>query len=162
MAKRIIGQYQIASYLDFEDYQRLKTEVGLRGRGMTLSKTVRDCLREYFDLREEMATAFSNNKDQDSDVKGKIIHSLLARTEERIAATIERQTQVNQQIQEQSLIITAMLDRLYLGLMQHLPEVPAEKKTEALSSANRRYQNWHEAVEQLVINGNMITPGSGN
>lgn len=159
MAKRIAGQYQIASYLDFEDYQRLKTEVGIRGRGMTLSKTVRDCLREYFDLREEMATAISSSE-SDKDFKGKIIHSLLARTEERIAATIERQTLTNNQIHEQTLIVTAMLDRLYLGLMQHLPEVSSDKKTEAVSSANRRYKNWQEAVEQLIINGNVITPES--
>ena len=156
MAKRIAGQYQIASYLDFEDYQRLKTEVGIRGRGMTLSKTVRDCLREYFDLREEMATAISSGQ-SDKDFKGKIIHSLLARTEERIAATIERQTQTNNEIHEQTLIVTAMLDRLYLGLMQHLPEVPSDKKTEAVSSANRRYKNWQEAVEQLIINGDVIS-----
>ena len=160
MAKRIAGQYQIASYLDLEDYQRLKTEVGIRGRGMTLSKTVRDCLREYFDLREEMATAISSSGDADKDFKGKIIHSLLARTEERIAATIERQTQMNSQVHEQTLIVTAMLDRLYLGLMQHLPEVPSDKKTEVVSSANRRYKNWQEAVEQLIINGNVITPES--
>ena len=75
--------------------------------------------------------------------QGKIIHTLLARSEERLATTIERlETRLGQQ-QEQLHILTAMLDRQYLGVMQHLPEVVEDVAEGAVASAAYSHENDH-------------------
>ena len=76
MAKRISENYHVSTYLDYNDYQKLKKETQVRGRGTSISKTVRDCLNEYFSLREEMASAITAPGDAGDEQKGKIIHKV--------------------------------------------------------------------------------------
>jgi len=48
-------QSELKAYVTTEDYRRLEKEA--TNRDMSLSKTIRNCLVEYFALREELATA---------------------------------------------------------------------------------------------------------
>ena len=46
--------------------------------------------------------------------------------------------------------MTAMIDRLYLGITQHLPEVPEELAESAVAGAKRRHRKWMTAIEKLL------------
>jgi hypothetical protein len=141
-------KHELRTFVNREDYKRVEREAGTRRA--SVAKTVRDCLTEYFNLREELATAMTEPGKAGEEHSGKIIHTLLARTEERIAVTIERLEERISQLYDQNLILTAMLDRLYLGVMIHLPEVPKDLADGALASANRRHMNWLKAVEKIL------------
>jgi hypothetical protein len=127
--------HELRAYVKPEDYRRLEKEASVRG--LSLSKTVRHCLMEYLNLRQELATAIEQPGKAGDEHTGTIIHTLLARTEERLAATIERQEDRLRQLQDQLLIMTAMIDRLYLGIMQHMPEIPLALAEGTVAGAKR-------------------------
>lgn len=143
--------HELRAYVSVEDSRQLEQEA--TSRGLSLSKTVRDCLREYFALRREMATAVKIPGQAGEEHTGAIIHTLLARTEERMASAIDRQAERISILEDQLLIQTAMLDRLYLGMMQHLPEVPEALAEGSVASAKRRHRKWMEAVQKLLDEG---------
>ena len=77
----------IRTHLDAEDRERVEGEAAARGIGV--SQCIRDCLREYFALRAEVATAFDSTGQPRESTTG-LIHAVLARTEARLVATLER------------------------------------------------------------------------
>jgi hypothetical protein len=153
MAK--IKQHELRAYVKPNEFQRMKHES--HARGLSLSRTVRVCLMEYLNLKEELATSMTNAGQLGEEHTGKIIHTLLARTEERIAATIQKVEDRISDTFDQMLIMTAMLDRLYLGIMQHLPELPPEVGEAAIASSKRRHEKWLKATERLIQSGEIAT-----
>lgn len=143
-----IRKYEFRAYVNAADHKRLEREA--ISRKQSISKTTRDCLIEYFNLREELATSMETPGKPGEDHTGKIIHTLLARTEERIAMTIEKLEERVSQLHDQNLLLTAMIDRMYMGLMQHLPEIPKEMKEGVVASSKRRHAVWLKTVEKLV------------
>jgi hypothetical protein len=77
----------VHAYLPPEHYRRLKLEAA--ARQVSLSQCVADCLGEYFALRQEMATALETPA-QPRELSRRVIHVLLAETEQRLVATFER------------------------------------------------------------------------
>jgi hypothetical protein len=57
---------------------------------VSLSRCAADCLAEYFALRREMATAFETPDQAGAPAPARVIHVLLAQTEQRLVATLER------------------------------------------------------------------------
>ena len=146
------GKYHdVHVYLQQQDYRRLEQEAS--SRGISLSKTVQNCLLEYLHLRLELATTIETPGEVGNSQSGRIIHTLLARTEERIAATIEQQLQKIDALHDHVGVLIAMIDRLYLGLMQHLPEIPGELTDVTVASATRRHKKWIEATKKIVRDG---------
>ena len=72
--------------VDPADHRQLQQEAAARGISMTAC--VGECLREYFALRVEMASVVDNPGKPGERHTG-LIHSILARTEERLAATLD-------------------------------------------------------------------------
>lgn len=143
--------HELRAYVGVEDYRQLEQEA--THRGLSISKTIRDCLKEYLALRREMATAVKVPGKSGEEHTGVIIHTLLARTEERVASAIDRQAERISMLEDQLLIQTAMLDRFYLGMMQHLPEVPESLAEGSIASAKRRHHKWMQAVQKLLDEG---------
>ena len=125
------------------EYWRLQREAA--ARGATISKCTADCLREYFALRTELATAIETPGQPGEPHHGAIIHSLLARSEERLVATLGRRTA---ELLGELRRAPSMLDRLVLMYLIHTPEVPQELRAGAIASANRRYANYQRAVTE--------------
>jgi hypothetical protein len=141
---------EIHSYVPLADYQRLQQEAA--ARGASLSKCVADCLREYLALRVEMAGIAVAPGALGEPQQG-LIHTLLARTEERLAATLEAHAERTAGLQETLRMIESMLDRLAVLYLIHTPELPDERRDGAVAAAKRRYQKWRRAVEQQVQAG---------
>src|SRR5437879_11945705 len=76
----------IRTHLSAEEQERLGKEA--TARGISISQCIRECLAEYFALRAEVATAFETPGRPGEPRTGRI-HTLLARTEARLVATLE-------------------------------------------------------------------------
>jgi len=130
--------------VDPADHRQLQQEAAARGVSMTAC--VGDILREYFALRVEMASVVAPAGKPGERHTG-LIHSILARTEERLAATLDaRATELGDRLQR----LEIMLDRLVTIYLLHTPEVPPELRDGALASANRRY-----GLYQKFVNGQL-------
>jgi len=141
---------EVHSYLSVGDFRRLKQEAA--AREISVSKCAADCLREYFALRVEMASAIVS-PGQPGEPHHGLIHSILARTEERLAATIDAQGEQTAHLHQALQTLEAMLDRLTLLYLIHTPELPDEMKDGAVATAKRRYSNWRRAVDRLIRAG---------
>jgi hypothetical protein len=135
----------IQAYVQRPEKQRLQREAA--ARGISVSQCVTDCLREYFAWREEMAAAIDNPGRPGDPHAGGPIQVLLARTESRLAATLD--ARVRDLIGEVHLL-QSMIDRQAVSYFLHTPEVPADLQAEAVASANRRYRNWRRTVQRFV------------
>jgi len=133
----------VQTYIGVTEYWRLQREAA--ARGATISKCTADCLREYFALRTELATAIETPGEPGEPHQGAIIHSLLARSEERLVATLDRRTT---EVLGELPRLRSMLDRLVLMYLIHTPEIPQELRDGAIASANRRYANYQRAVTE--------------
>src|SRR5262245_4096851 len=112
--------------IDPADHRQLQQEAAARGVSMTAC--VGDILREYFALRVEMASAVAVPGKPGERHTG-LIHSILARTEERLAATLDaRANELSARLQR----LEIMLDRLVRVYLVHTPEVPLERRDAAL------------------------------
>jgi len=138
----------VQTYIGVAEYWRLQREAA--ARGSTISKCAADCLREYFALRAELATAIETPGEPGEPHQGPVIHSLLARSEERLVATLDRRTT---EVLGGLRRVNSLLDRLVLMYLIHTPEVPPQLHAGAIASANRRYANFRQAVSDMVAEG---------
>ena len=143
----------VQTYIGSAEYWRLQREA--TARGATISKCTADCLREYFALRTELATAIETPGEPGEPHQGAIIHSLLARSEERLVATLDRRTA---ELLGELRCVRSMLDRLALMYLIHTPEVPQELRDGAIASANRRYANYQRAVTERLASDDRARP----
>ena len=141
---------EIHSYVPLADYQRLQQEAAARGG--SLSQCVADCLREYLALRAELAGVAVRPGALGEPHQG-LLHTLLARTEERLAATLDAHAERSATFAARLRVLERMLDRLALLYLTHTPEIPLERREEAVAMAKRRYLKWRHAVEEQVEAG---------
>ena len=143
-------RHAISSYLPPADYRRLQQEAA--ARGASLSKCVADCLREHLALRAELAGVAEAPGALGEPHQG-LIHTLLARTEERLAATLAAHAERAAGLHETLRMVESMLDRLAVLYLIHTPELPEERRDGAVAAAKRRYLKWRHAVEEQVRAG---------
>lgn len=142
--------------VDPADHRQLQQEAAARGVSMT--GCVGDILREYFALRVEMASVMTA-PGQPGDRHTGLIHSLVARSEERLAATLEARTmELGDRLQR----LEVMLDGLVRFYLVHTREVPPEDQVSANASANRRYAKYRRFVGERLGEGSLSgTASSG-
>jgi hypothetical protein len=132
---------RITVYLSDAQLEYLRREAAKRRR--SLSSYVTDCLLDY---HVEAAPAVNTRPDTSPP-----FNVLLRDTEERIGTEIERRTSgARTQLSKQLMVLTAMLDRFVLSALVHTPEVPEANRSKAVSSGERRYRNWREAVKEVL------------
>lgn len=143
---------KLTFYLDRGTYKRLLKEHANR-QNTTLSRCISDCLAEYFGLLDEMASVLERETEAGEAKQGKIIHTLLAETEARIAASVDRQSKRIGTLKDEIQILQAMIDRSYLGMMIHVPEVENGMEKGAMAAAKLRHGKWRKSVETLLKEG---------
>jgi hypothetical protein len=95
-----------------------------------------DCLAEYFALRQEMATAFETPDQAGTLTPPRVIHVLLAQTEQRLVATLERHGEDLTAARAELAAVLAMLDRSQFTYLCYTPEVPPDTATGPTRAAN--------------------------
>ena len=130
--------------VDPADHRFLKQEAAARGVSMTAC--VGDCLREYFALRVEMASVVDAAGNPGERHTG-LIHSILARSEERLAASLNARAEELGDDLHRIEIMLKLFVQLYLA---HTPEVPQERRAAAYAAIGRRWANYQAAVAEQV------------
>jgi hypothetical protein len=138
---------EVHAYLAPDNYRRLKLEAA--ARQVSLSQCVADCLGEYFALREEMATALET-PDQTGELSRRVIHVLLAETEQRLVATFERYVDDLAAVRGGVDTLLAMADRAAFLALCQTPETPPAAEARALASAQRRFAHWRQTVAGML------------
>jgi hypothetical protein len=76
---------------------------------------------------------------------------LLRESEQRVVGLITKKSASEVvQIMKRLISLAAMLDRFVMSMLIHTPEVPPPRQTDAVSSAQRRYRNWRQAVTEML------------
>jgi hypothetical protein len=129
---------EVHAYLVPEDYRRLRLEA--LARGVSLSRCAADCLGEYFALRREMATAIeTETPDQAGTLTpSRVIHVLLAQTEQRLVATLDRHVDELAAVRDEIAAVLTMLDRAHFVYLCHTPEMPPEARDHAYARGQKR------------------------
>jgi hypothetical protein len=143
----------VRTHLESDDQERLDREAA--ARGVSVSQCIRDCLREYFALRAEVATALDGpgpTPGGDAAPTG-LIHTLFARTEGRLVATLETCAEAVDRVRAEVRLVQTMLDRLTFLYLVHTPEVPAAQRDTALGSGTRRHASWRQAAVRMADDG---------
>jgi hypothetical protein len=141
---------EVHAYLAAEDYQRLRLEAVTRG--VSLSRCAADCLAEYFALRREMATALEAEAPEELEAlaPSRVIHVLLAQTEQRLVATMDRYSESLVDIRAQVAAILVMLDRAHFTYLCHAPEMPPDSRDQAFARGQQRWAAWRRAVSSML------------
>lgn len=150
-------RFEVRAYLGPDLHARVCVEAAARRQ--SLSHTVRAALTTYYTLSDEVVTAFDSVEPTSANEgRRTVTHKLLGETEERLAATIDRQAERISRALDRLDLLAAMVDQLYLGLMVHLPEVPSDLRRAAVANGQRRHSLWRRAVVQLLEEGGIGTP----
>jgi hypothetical protein len=141
---------EVHAYLAAGDYKRLRLEA--LTRGVSLSRCAADCLAEYFALRREMATALEAEVPEELETlaPSRVIHVLLAQTEQRLVATIDHYSENLLDVRAQVAAILAMLDRAHFTYLCHTPEMPLEARDQAFARGQQRWATWRRAVASML------------
>ena len=148
--------HEVRVQLGLAEYRQLQLEAA--GRGATLGGCAGECLREYFALRAEMASAVAAPGRPGERHTG-LIHSILARTEERLVTTLDARAA---ELGDGQRRLESMLDRLVQLYLVHTPEVAPEHRVGAVASATRRYGNYRRAVGELAAGEAFTGAGPGD
>ena len=153
------------------ELKRLQREAS--ARNVTLSSYVRHAICDYLDLKRDLAETLTSDgveasaggdspqsdetrfegESSPGAPRSRIIHLLLARTEERIAASINSQAERISRLREDLRLVSAMIDRAYFGFLAHTAAVDTNLHSAATASAQRRHGLWLRAVEIFARTG---------
>jgi hypothetical protein len=147
---------EVHAYLVPEDYRRLRLEA--LARGVSLSRCAGECLAEYFALRQQMATAFEAPDQAGTLTPPRVIHVLLAQTEQRLVATLERYGDELVAVRAELAAVLAMLDRSQFTYLCYTPEMPPAARDKAYASGQRRFAAWRGAVARLLKASGLPVP----
>src|SRR5437879_5661504 len=148
--------HRVTLLLGAAECRQLQLEAA--ARGASLAACAAECLREDFALRAEMASVVTAPGRPGERHTG-LIHSILARSEERLVATLDARSA---ELADGQRRLESMLDRLVQLYLVHTPEVAPEHRAGAVASATRRYGNYRRAVGQLPAGGAFTGAGPGD
>lgn len=140
--------------LDEYQAQRLRREAA--GTDQTIASLARGIFEEHWALQDELASAIGRVGDEKC---GRIIHHLLAETEERIAASYETELRlVRRQLStvlERLQLLATMVAEAYRGFLLHTAEVALDHQEAFQTSASDRYLGYEESVRQILARGGL-------
>ncbi len=146
MGKRLI---RLQTYLSEKDCASLEREATARRR--TRSSCMRRILESH--LRHQRDLVGVTDHPEVAGAGELNVLTRLREHEERVAATVRSLGDELGELAEAVLLMMAMVDRVYFGLMVHLPEVPARERAGAVASAERRHLQWQRHVRTLAEAG---------
>lgn len=132
---------RITVYLTEAQLEYLRRGAAKRRR--SLSSYVTDCLVDYHVDNAHSSQAFEQASPPFS--------ALLRDTEEKLINEIDQRiSRSNSRFSKELMVLSAMLDRFVLSALVNTPEVHEANRAKAISSGERRYRNWREAVTELL------------
>ena len=151
MSRKHRVEHRVRSSVGQELYERLLREAA--SRRISVSHCIRMDLEELYAIRDELSQPIEVARSA-GVAKPRLIHRLLAETETRLAADLDRHLAEVAALGDAVRRLEAMLDRQYVGLMLYLPDVADELHDAQAKVAHRRYEAWRRAVEKLLAGDN--------
>ena len=150
MSRRHRVEHRVRSSIGRELYERLLREAA--SRRISVSHCIRMDLEELYAIRDELSQPIELTRSAGA-AKPRLIHRLLAETETRLAADLDRHLAEVGALGDAVRRLEAMLDRHYASMMLHLPEVPDGDAKAGSTSALERHRAWKCAVRELLRDG---------
>ena len=97
-----------------------------------------------------MATAFETPDQAGPAAPSRVIHVLLAQTEQRLVATLDRYGEDLTAVRAELAAVLAMLDRSHFTYLCYTPEMPAEARDRAYARGQQRFAAWRSAVARIL------------
>ncbi len=143
---------RISIRLDSDRWQRLVHEG--RASGKTQSSILRNALDEHWALQDELAAPIGEVGNKKA---GRLIHTLLAETEERIAGSydvsLRRLHRRVDALFRRIELLSVMVAQAYFVYLSHTPAIPDELRDSAIASAKRRYARWEDSIVHALARG---------
>lgn len=136
---------RVQTFLPLKECAALDREAA--ARQLTRSSCTRRILESHLEHQRELAGA--TDHPEVAGAAATNILSALRELEERVAATVQGLGDEVAGLAEAVQLLMAMVDRVYFGLMVHLPEVPPDQRAGAIASAERRHLQWRRHVRAL-------------
>ncbi len=138
--------------LDPDRGRRLVREA--RTSGKSQSSILRIALDEHWALQDEVAAPIGEVGDEKA---GRLIHTLLAETEERIAGSydvsLRRLHRRVDALLRRIELLSVMVAQAYFAYLSHTPPIPDELRDSAIASAKGRYARWEDSIVQVLARG---------
>jgi hypothetical protein len=135
-----LKNYEIKAYVTKDLHERVRLEALAKNTKMAM--IIRDSLAQYFLIQEELASAIETPGNLGESHNGKIIHILLARTEERIELAINDLDNKLEETHQKLHLLVTMVDQFYLNIMQYFPKIPENFLADAQELAKLRHEEW--------------------
>ncbi len=136
---------RISLRLDPDRGRRLVREAQTSAKSQ--SSILRNALDEHWALQDEVAAPIGEVGDQKA---GRLIHTLLAETEERIArsydVSLRRLHRRVDALFRRIELLSVMVAQAYFVYLSHTPAIPDELRDSAIASAKGRYARWEDSI----------------
>ncbi|HXZ24445.1 MAG TPA: hypothetical protein VEH08_06885 [Methanomassiliicoccales archaeon] len=143
---------ELRSWMDREGYERLLREAA--ARDLSASKCVRECLREYFALKDTMALPPSAEPDRKSKSSFTVRPaSLFEAIEGAIAGALQESDRRTNAVLEKIRLLACMLDRSYEGIVVQMAEADPATREARIAKATESTKRWRRAVVALYRDG---------
>ncbi len=143
---------RISIRLDSDRGRRLVREAQTSAKSQ--SSILRNALDEHWALQDELAAPIGEVGDQKA---GRLIHTLLAETEERIArsydVSLRRLHRRVDALFRRIELLSVMVAQAYFVYLSHTPAIPDELRDSAIASAKGRYARWEDSIVHALARG---------
>jgi hypothetical protein len=146
---RRAARFELRVWFDATIYERIILESAARGG--SASKTVREAMREYFALKDELIPVIGRSAvlESASTFKGLQPHSPLQHPIVRMIEEHALQARKLDSLLQGLSVLACMIDQAYQGLVGRLNPVPAELRAQRAAAAEESAQRWRAAVSKL-------------
>jgi hypothetical protein len=147
---RRAARLELRVWLDSALYERILLESAARGG--SASKAVREAMREYFALKDELipvirrGPAAQNSFTPDELQSCSPLQHPIVRMIEEHAIQARKLDSVLQGLS----VLACMIDQAYQGLVGRLNPVPPELRAQRAAAAEESAQRWRTAVSKLL------------
>jgi hypothetical protein len=149
------SQFELRCYAGPDLYQRVLREAA--ARRISVSECLRSDLSAYYAIQDELAGVIEVDQSLGAQPGRRILHTLLAEMETRLAASMDRQSSV---FEESLRAVAWMIDRALLVLLGTLEEGSDDGRPRRPLTAVQRHDAWRIAVQEGLTSGKATSPVS--
>jgi hypothetical protein len=146
---RRAARIELRVWFDRALYERILLETAARGG--SASKAVREAMREYFALKDELIPVISRSPAAESPSAPDEVrpYSPLSHPIVRMIEEHALQARKLESVLQGLSVLACMIDQAYQGLIGRMNSVPAELRAQRAAAAEESAQRWRTAVSRL-------------
>jgi hypothetical protein len=145
---RRAARFELRVWLDSTLYERVLLESAARGG--SASRAVREIMREYFALKDELIPVIRGGASAETtSTSEKLSYSPLSHPIVRMIEEHAVQARKLDSVMQGLNVLACMIDQAYQGLIGRMAPVAAEVRAQRAAAAEESAQRWRVAVSKL-------------